>query len=486
MISVTEAQKLMFATFNEFKKILSLNRQNSSGPFHLLIHTLPEWEEILARPALPSELFEELDTESYNYLLGKCYELADLYHLSTRDRLAGAVVKYGVAEVEPVTPTSISVGNTSLPEAEIVVQQNVVATSRWIDNGNGTFTAKSRATLYGLFGREWPALSGWPVNRDPGSLHAGETVGRNDALIGDFDENLGVLIKANFGGETLANIRNYIVQNVAYPIRRDSINEIATFFAQHGIALADIDVSGNEFNATVINLPQERTRRFDAVRGWGRAGFEAARDSFTDVISRRWSSFTNNLFNRNSTPEDNIPDSRTPLADRVDNLTGQQQSAMEDHRFQQGGPGWYGYRGPYLTYCNLATIEIAEGTGFNTDVLFGPNSNSGTHRSNTLANTMTQNLVVAAAEGRVIEVTPANAQLLADKGVTVIAAWENPTGPHGHIATVSPRVLPVDRDNMFINDPLIAHVGSAPNGIRPASEVFPRGARYFFDSNQQF
>jgi RHS repeat-associated protein len=45
----------------------------------------------------------------------------------------------------------------------------------WIDNGNGTYTAKQGATLYDLYGNDWQEKSGF--TRDPTTLQIGETVG---------------------------------------------------------------------------------------------------------------------------------------------------------------------------------------------------------------------------------------------------------------------------------------------------------------------
>jgi RHS repeat-associated protein len=47
--------------------------------------------------------------------------------------------------------------------------------NNWIDNGNGTYTAKQGAALSGLYGVDWQEQSGF--TRDPRTLQIGETVG---------------------------------------------------------------------------------------------------------------------------------------------------------------------------------------------------------------------------------------------------------------------------------------------------------------------
>ncbi len=46
----------------------------------------------------------------------------------------------------------------------------------WTDNGDGTYTAESGDTLYGLYGENWQQKSGF--NKDPRTLQVGETVGQ--------------------------------------------------------------------------------------------------------------------------------------------------------------------------------------------------------------------------------------------------------------------------------------------------------------------
>ena len=48
---------------------------------------------------------------------------------------------------------------------------------RFIDNGDGTFTAEQGDTLFNLYGDNWQEMSGFDPDRDPRTLQIGEVVG---------------------------------------------------------------------------------------------------------------------------------------------------------------------------------------------------------------------------------------------------------------------------------------------------------------------
>jgi hypothetical protein len=311
-ISKVDARELIQQTFNAFSGFLERNEHKLRGRqfdnVSFFLSNFTDWRRIVGRADIMNDLFRNLDAESYNYLLQQCFELADLYRLSTRDRLVGAVVKYGVAEVGSVTPTGISVENVSVPESGVAIQQNAAAPRSWRNNGNGTFTAEGGATLGGLFGGNWRERSGWPDGRVPEILRVGETVGRNDLLIRHFDDNLAVPIVSRFGEYALACIRAFIIHNVAYPVRRVSDSAVAAFFAEYGVELIVNDLSGDKFDATIINLPQGRTGRIAAVREWGRARVDAARDfkrAGVDAV-RNWRRRAGTTQNYNSETSEHI------------------------------------------------------------------------------------------------------------------------------------------------------------------------------------
>ena len=58
---------------------------------------------------------------------------------------------------------------------------------RWINNGDGTYTAEKGDTLYGLYGDDWKEKSGF--DRDPRTLQPGEIVGKRSRIYHHVDQN---------------------------------------------------------------------------------------------------------------------------------------------------------------------------------------------------------------------------------------------------------------------------------------------------------
>jgi len=165
----------------------------------------------------------------------------------------------------------------------------------------------------------------------------------------------------------------------------------------------------------------------------------------------------------------------------VNNLKTVQQTTREAEIYQKGGAGRYeGNATPTTTYCNLATFDIAEATGFNTSALY-----NGANRDNVNANKAAQNLAAAADNGTIVQVGGAQAQVLANTGYTVIAAWENTAKDNngdelsGHLATVSP-------SGYGSTTPTISNVGEV-NGIKSTTSAFGNNTPiYYYDPNQTF
>jgi len=127
-ISVFEAQELIMSTYKEFSVKLRYNRHNSQGPYPLLYNNSFEWERILSNPEFPNHLFEDLDAESYNYLLERCYELADLYNFSMKKKLKESRVAEEVYITQSFHPLPLQV---SLPDRD-------TGTRQWTDETNYT------------------------------------------------------------------------------------------------------------------------------------------------------------------------------------------------------------------------------------------------------------------------------------------------------------------------------------------------------------
>jgi len=92
IINGKEAEELIMETFKSFKLVMEYNKHTSSMPFPVLSQDLQSWSLVLDKPEFANELFNGLCVDSYNYLLDKCYELAETYNLFIKDNLKGKKV----------------------------------------------------------------------------------------------------------------------------------------------------------------------------------------------------------------------------------------------------------------------------------------------------------------------------------------------------------------------------------------------------------
>ena len=75
----------------------------------------------------------------------------------------------------------------------------------WTDNGDGTYTAESGDTLYGLYGEDWQQKSGF--NRDPKTLQVGEAVGKKNTPLNENSINTTITISESLSVPTLPEAR---------------------------------------------------------------------------------------------------------------------------------------------------------------------------------------------------------------------------------------------------------------------------------------
>src|ERR1035438_4880741 len=108
------------------------------------------------------------------------------------------------------------------------------------------------------------------------------------------------------------------------------------------------------------------------------------------------------------------------------------------------------------THCNQATLAIAKAVGAPTGGLDG-----------LLANAFAAALVSSKSYK---SVTKADAQSLANQGILVIGAWQNPSGP-GHVATVRPLGVKGDQPAAG-SGPLMNNIGASV-GVQYENWVFP-------------
>jgi hypothetical protein len=152
-------------------------------------------------------------------------------------------------------------------------------------------------------------------------------------------------------------------------------------------------------------------------------------------------------------------------ASAVGQLREAQDQAMTNPALQQDKAGH--------THCNEATVFVARAVG----APLAPLVDSQGHALP--ANQMAANL---AASPQYRAVSEGEAQALANQGRFVIAAWNNPKGAHGHVATVRPEIQGDRFRQGGRSGPWIANVGrSGRTGVFRRSAVFPKGAdvRYY-------
>jgi hypothetical protein len=89
---------------------------------------------------------------------------------------------------------------------------------------------------------------------------------------------------------------------------------------------------------------------------------------------------------------------------------------------------------------------------------------------------MAQNLAVSPAYS---EVSPQQAQVLANEGRAVIGAWFNPKG-HGHVVTVRPEGVAGDKP-VGNRGPLLNDIG-AFDRVAPQSAAFRSGDKIYYYS----
>jgi hypothetical protein len=121
--------------------------------------------------------------------------------------------------------------------------------------------------------------------------------------------------------------------------------------------------------------------------------------------------------------------------------------------------------GKEKTFCNFATCNTVESVGGPTDAITRDNGVPN------LANAAAQQLPNSSQWH---EVSPREAQNLANKGVPVVGVQENP-GRHGHELTVAPEVMPGLTMQLY-GTPLVSNIGRQI-GVVDARTAFPDASR---------
>ncbi|HVN21287.1 MAG TPA: hypothetical protein VMU05_21045 [Dongiaceae bacterium] len=134
----------------------------------------------------------------------------------------------------------------------------------------------------------------------------------------------------------------------------------------------------------------------------------------------------------------------TDKATKLASLIAAQDDVMSDESLQPSGT---------TTHCSAATLRVAKATGVEWDGILGNKD------GNFTANDQIANLAKAVKEKKYKEVTPDEAQTLANQGITVFATQAKPGG-HGHVATCRPEGAAGDSPQTPYKKPLLANVGA--------------------------
>ena len=169
-------------------------------------------------------------------------------------------------------------------------------------------------------------------------------------------------------------------------------------------------------------------------------------------------------------------------------LLEKQKELIEDERYQQGSEGPNNYLGATseTTWCNKATEKITFETSY--ELSMALRNKGDKYWENTNANDMFDNLVKAAGNpnSHIIEITPEQAQNLANKGYTVVGSWKNDKpNQSGHIATVEPGYeYEPDRGPYFGNVGTRKYSGFGKTALEAFGSDKLDKIKYFYYDNQ--
>ena len=174
------------------------------------------------------------------------------------------------------------------------------------------------------------------------------------------------------------------------------------------------------------------------------------------------------------------PDEKTE--ERIANLKAAQDLTRGNPNYAPGAGGPFNLPGDNKTWCNQATYDVLEATGFKLSMITG-SENRWTTRANEAAIRAEPSENPRKRDRQLVQLTPEKAQEMANNGWSVVAVHRNDKGP-GHLATIRPSAEPYDPTQ----GPLLSTVG-AETGLLSTRDVFKRKmfeVVYYYDSHQTF
>ena len=138
------------------------------------------------------------------------------------------------------------------------------------------------------------------------------------------------------------------------------------------------------------------------------------------------------------------------------------------------------------TWCNMATQEVTFETSYNLSMAL--RNENDPYCENTNANDMYDNLMKATQNpnSSIVEITPQQAQALANQGFTVAGSWKNsdPT-KSGHIATLeSGYEYDPEKGPVFANVGVSDFTGNGQYAINAFGKDNYQSIKYYYDKNQ--
>lgn len=195
-----------------------------------------------------------------------------------------------------------------------------------------------------------------------------------------------------------------------------------------------------------------------------------------------------NLWEKSITYIKNEIKTKFGSSEEREKLKEKQESAIKNENYQQGSKGPFCFAGATseTTWCNMATQEITFETSYNLSMAL--RNENDPYCVNTNANDMFDNLMKAAQSpnSSIVEITAEQAQLLANRGYTVVGSWKNPNfNEPGHIATVEAGYdYNTEEGPYFANVGVSKYTGTKQTAIDAFGQLNYQSIKYYYDINQ--
>ena len=195
-----------------------------------------------------------------------------------------------------------------------------------------------------------------------------------------------------------------------------------------------------------------------------------------------------NIFEKSIVYIQNVLKTKYGSSTERDKLKEKQESVIKDENYQQGSQGPFGFLDATseTTWCNMATQEVTFETSY--ELSMALRNENDPYCENTNANDMYDNLMKAALDpnSSIVEITPQQAQALANQGYTVVGSWKN-SNPDlsGHIATVEAgHEYDPENGPYFGNVGDSRYTGTGQKAIDAFGQYNYQSIKYYYDKDQ--